>query len=68
MKKKIVSKVFALLLAACTVLSACGNESGNQSVGQTDKVKRMTLCRKERNHIPLFMHLMYGYSRQIGIW
>ena len=37
MKKKIVSKVFALLLAACTVLSACGNESGNQSVGQTDK-------------------------------
>ena len=32
------------------------------------KVKRMTLCRKERNHIPLFMHLMYGYSRQIGIW
>lgn len=67
MKKKIVSKVFAILLAACTVLSACGNESGNQSVGQT-KVKRMTLCRKERNHIPLFMHLMYGYSRQIGIW
>ena len=37
MKKKIVSKVFAILLAACTVLSACGNESGNQSVGQTDK-------------------------------
>lgn len=36
MKKKIVSKVFAILLAACTVLSACGNESGNQSVGQTD--------------------------------
>lgn len=32
MKKKIVSKVFAILLAACTVLSACGNESGNQSV------------------------------------
>lgn len=24
MKKKIVSKVFAILLAACTVLSACG--------------------------------------------
>lgn len=68
MKKKIVSKVFAILLAACTVLSACGNESGNQSVGQTDKSETMTLCRKERNHIPLFMHLMYGYSRQIGIW
>ena len=66
MKKKIVSKVFAILLAACTVLSACGNESGNQSVGQTDKSE--TNDRKERNHIPLFMHLMYGYSRQIGIW
>ena len=40
MKKKIVSKVFALLLAACTVLSACGNESGNQSRGhQTDEPK-----------------------------
>ena len=37
LKQKIGSKVFAILLAACTVLSACGNESGNQSVGQTDK-------------------------------
>lgn len=68
MKKKIVSKVFAILLAACTVLSACGNESGNQSVGQTDKSETNDTVQEGEEHIPLFMHLMYGYSRQIGIW
>ena len=68
MKKKIVSKVFALLLAACTVLSACGNESGNQSVGQTDKSETNDTVQEGEEPYTLFMHLMYGYSRQIGIW
>lgn len=51
MKKKIVSKVFALLLAACTVLSACGNESGNQSVGQTDKSETNTKLFSLQNYL-----------------
>lgn len=67
MKKKIVSKVFALLLAACTVLSACGNESGNQSVGQTDKSETNdTVQEGEEPYTIVYAFDVWGTAGRLG--